>query len=131
MNFHSLSRTILPSFNSWPCFSWEQCSRFLSTSSLSIVNYTRFLFMIIYFDQSISFSCFHDFYLHCTYLIAMYIASFHCHTIIKTIRQIKARSREVEEDEYSNSLAKILCDFSCGRYLKKCFTQICKAMYGD
>ena len=24
-----------------------------------------------------------------------------------------------------------LCDFSCGRYLKKCFTQIYKAMYGD
>ena len=24
-----------------------------------------------------------------------------------------------------------LCDFSCGRYSKKCFTQIYKAMYGD
>ena len=24
-----------------------------------------------------------------------------------------------------------LCNVSCGRYSKKCFTQICKAMYGD
>ena len=35
------------------------------------------------------------------------IAGFHCHTIIKTIQQIKARIKEVKEDEHSNSLAKI------------------------
>ena len=35
------------------------------------------------------------------------IAGFHCHTIIKTIQQIKSRIKEVKEDEYSNSLAKI------------------------
>ena len=40
---------------------------------------------------------------------------------------------EVKEDEYSNSLARDsgLCDVSCGRYSKKCFTQIYKAMNGD
>ena len=35
------------------------------------------------------------------------IAGFHCHTIIKTIQQIKSRIKEVKEDEYSNSLSKI------------------------
>ena len=35
------------------------------------------------------------------------IAGFQCHTIIKTIEQIKSRIKEVKENEYSNSLAKI------------------------
>ena len=35
------------------------------------------------------------------------IAGFHCHTIIKTIHQVKSRIKEIKEDEYSNSLAKI------------------------
>ena len=35
------------------------------------------------------------------------IAGFHCHIIIKTIQQIKSRIKEVKDDEYSNSLAKI------------------------
>ena len=35
------------------------------------------------------------------------IAGFHCHTIIKTIQQIKSRIKEIKEDEYSNNLAKI------------------------
>ena len=35
------------------------------------------------------------------------IASFHCHTIIKTIQQIKSRIKEERGDEYSNSVAKI------------------------
>ena len=35
------------------------------------------------------------------------IADFHCHTIMKTIQQIKSRTKEVKEDEHSNSLAKI------------------------
>ena len=35
------------------------------------------------------------------------IAGFHCHTIIKTIQQIKSRIKEIKEEEYSNSLAKI------------------------
>ena len=35
------------------------------------------------------------------------IEGFHCHTIIKTIQQIKSRIKEVKEDEHSNSLAKI------------------------
>ena len=131
MNFYSLPRTVLSTFNSWPCFSWKHCELFLSTASMSIVNYTRFLFMITYFDQSNSFSCFHEFYLHCTYLISMYIAGFHCHSIIKTIRQIKSRIREVKEDEYSNSLAKICATFRAGDIRRKCFTQICKAMHGD
>ena len=32
---------------------------------------------------------------------------FQCHDIIKTIQPIKSRVKEVKEDEYSNSLAKI------------------------
>ena len=35
------------------------------------------------------------------------IAGFHCHTIIKTIQQIKSRIKEIKEDEYSNSLTKV------------------------
>ena len=38
---------------------------------------------------------------------AKLITGFHCHTIIKTIQQIKSRIKEVKEDEHSNSLAKI------------------------
>ena len=34
------------------------------------------------------------------------IAGFHCHTIIKTIKQ-KSRMKEIKEDQYSNSLTKI------------------------
>ena len=33
--------------------------------------------------------------------------SFHCHTTIKTIQQIKSRIKEEKEDEYLNSVAKI------------------------
>ena len=40
-------------------------------------------------------------------LISKGIAGFHCHTIIKTIQQIRSRIKEVKEDEHSNSLAKI------------------------
>ena len=61
-------------------------------------------------------------------------AGFHCHTTVKTIQQIKSRIKEDKEDEYSNSVAKIqvdLCNVSCGRYCKKCFTRIYNAMYGD
>ena len=32
---------------------------------------------------------------------------FLCHTIIETIQQIKARIKEIKEDEYSNSLTKV------------------------
>ena len=35
------------------------------------------------------------------------IAGFHCHTTIKTIRQIKSRIKEEKENAYSNSLANI------------------------
>ena len=36
------------------------------------------------------------------------IAGFHCHTIIKTIKQIKSRIKEIKKkDEYSNSLTKV------------------------
>ena len=35
------------------------------------------------------------------------IAGFHCYTIIKTIQQMKSRIKEIKEDEYSNSLARI------------------------
>ena len=42
------------------------------------------------------------------------IAGFHCHTIIKTIQQIKSIITEIKEDEYSNSLAKIhVCAMFC------------------
>ena len=34
-------------------------------------------------------------------------AGFHCHTIIKTIQQIKSRIKEIKEDEYSDSLTKV------------------------
>ena len=32
---------------------------------------------------------------------------FHCHTIIKTIKQIKSRMKEIKKDEHSNSLTKV------------------------
>ena len=35
------------------------------------------------------------------------IAGFHCHTIIKTIKQIKSRIKEIKKDEYSNRLTKV------------------------
>ena len=35
------------------------------------------------------------------------IGGFDCHTIIKTIQQIKSRIKKIKEDEYSNSLTKI------------------------
>ena len=35
------------------------------------------------------------------------IAGFHCHTIIKTIKQIKSRIKEIKIDEYSNRLTKV------------------------
>ena len=39
-----------------------------------------------------------------------HIAGFHCHPIIKTIQQIKPRLKEINDDEYSDSLTKIqLC----------------------
>ena len=44
---------------------------------------------------------------HGRFVRALPIAGFHCHTIIKTIQQIKSRIKEVKEDEHSNSLAKI------------------------
>ena len=40
-------------------------------------------------------------------LPVLHIAYCQCHTIIKTVQQIKSRIKEVKEDEYSNSLAKI------------------------
>ena len=39
--------------------------------------------------------------------VCVAIEGFYCHTIIKTIQQIKSRIKEVKEDEHSNSLAKI------------------------
>ena len=60
------------------------------------------------------------------------IASFHCHTLIKTIQQIKSRIKDVKEDEYSNSLAKIqVCGMFRRRYLKKSllkFIRLCMEM---
>jgi len=52
------------------------------------------------------------------------IAGFHCHTIIKTIQQLKSRIKEVKEDEYSNSLTKIqVCAMFCaGGIQRKRFT---------
>ena len=35
------------------------------------------------------------------------IAGFHCHIIIKTIKQIKSTIKEIKKDEYSNSLTKV------------------------
>ena len=35
------------------------------------------------------------------------IAGFHCHTIMKTIQQIKSRIKEIKDDEYSKSLTKV------------------------
>ena len=40
-------------------------------------------------------------------LVGGRIAGFHCHTTNKTIQQIKSRINEINEDEYSNSLAKV------------------------
>ena len=37
----------------------------------------------------------------------MSIAGFHCHTIIKTIKQIKSRIKEIKKYEYSNRLTKV------------------------
>ena len=50
---------------------------------------------------------------------------------MKTIQQIKSGIKEIKEDEYSNSLAKVQVDVSCERYSKKCLTQIYRALYGD
>ena len=47
---------------------------------------------------------------HLTYICSISkcnIPGFHCHTIIKTIQQIKSRIKETKEDEYSNSFSKI------------------------
>ena len=41
------------------------------------------------------------------YARSLVYCRFHCHTIIKTIQQIKSRIKEIKEDEYTNSLAKI------------------------
>ena len=38
---------------------------------------------------------------------SLFIAGFHCYTIVKTIQQIKSKIKEIKEDEYSNSLAKV------------------------
>ena len=35
------------------------------------------------------------------------IAGFHCHTIIKTIKQIKSRMKGIKKDKYLNSLTKV------------------------
>ena len=43
----------------------------------------------------------------CNSLLPIFVAGFHCLTIIKTIQQIKSRIKEVKDDECSNSLAKI------------------------
>ena len=61
------------------------------------------------------------------------VASYHGCTIIKTIQQIKSRIKEVKEDEYPNSLAKIqVCaTFRAGDLFEEMFTQIYKALYGD
>ena len=60
------------------------------------------------------------------------IAGLHCHTIIKTIQQLKSRIKVVKEDEYSNSLTKIqVCAmFRAGGIQRKRCTHIYKAMYG-
>ena len=61
------------------------------------------------------------------------IAGFHCHTIIKTIQQNKVKNQRGKRRRTFKQSRKDsgLCDFSCGRYSKKCFTQIYKAMYED
>ena len=51
---------------------------------------------------------------------------------MKTIQQIKSRIKKIKEDEYSKSHKDSgLCDVSCGRYSKKCSSQIYKALHGD
>ena len=40
-------------------------------------------------------------------MVAEGIAGFHCHTIIKTIQEIDSTFKEIKEDKYSNSLAKV------------------------
>ena len=47
---------------------------------------------------------------HVTFFLTkrvLFIAGFHCHTIIKAIQLIKSRIKETKRDEYSSSLAKI------------------------
>ena len=41
------------------------------------------------------------------YARSLVYCRFHCHTIIKTIQQIKSGIKEIKEDEYTNSLTKI------------------------
>ena len=62
--------------------------------------------------------------------ICSVIASFHCHTIIKTKQQIKSRIKEVKEDEYSKRLAKIqVCATFCAgdiqRHVLLKFIRLC------
>ena len=52
-------------------------------------------------------------------MLAKGIAGFHCHTIIKTIQQIKSRIKEEKEDEYSNSV------FNIGRNVLRKFIRLC------
>ena len=55
----------------------------------------------------VSHFCF-KFNLYCVIgLFQPHNAGFHCHTIIKNIQQIKSRTKQEKEDEYSNSVAKI------------------------
>ena len=62
------------------------------------------------------------------------IAGFHCHTIIKTIQQIKSRFKEIKEDEYTNSLARIRV---CAMFRAEIFEEMfysnshSKALCGD
>ena len=52
--------------------------------------------------------------------------------IIVTIQWIKSRIWDTIDDWYINNLAKTnLCYFSFERYLRKCVTQIYRALYGD
>ena len=57
----------------------------------------------------------------------------HWHTIIKTIQQIKSKTKGEKEDEYSNSLAtiQVFAMFRAGDIRRNVFLKVIKAMYGD
>ena len=61
------------------------------------------------------------------------IAGFHCHIIIKTFQKINVKNQRDKKRWIFKQSRKGsgLCDVSCGRYWKKCFTQIYNALYGD
>ena len=52
--------------------------------------------------------------------VAQLIGGFHYHTIIKTIKQLNSRIKEIRKDQYLNSFAKIqVCATFCAGVIQR------------